>query len=340
MVPVTSASLFGDGQKALGITHCQPGVGLDLTRDLEIWTFVEFLKKPLTSNKPNDVNLNLWIDVVAGNGVGKFASTGEICISSFANDLLWLNLGKLVPPAHYLRLEIVFPFGTELAKRTSNEAFGVVDGLALIGTQPETQSSASPDQLQQTLERLRSITKDNDSNRHLTLVIGENGLEFALRLGLKDQSIIKAGNWLGPVIVEAAKCGVERLLLFGYHGKLVKLAGSIFHTHHHLADARLEVLTALAVREGLPLSVIQALSQSTSMEAALNTLEEIDSSLATKLWFSLANAVEHRTNSYLSRYGTWSMQIGATLFDRQRRLRWAGSSALQHLRLLGVTLDP
>ena len=35
--------------------------------------------------------------------------------------------------------------------------------------------------------------------------------------------------------------------LLEYHGKLIKLAGGIFHTHHHLADGRLDVLTALAV---------------------------------------------------------------------------------------------
>ncbi|WP_171816381.1 hypothetical protein [cyanobacterium endosymbiont of Epithemia turgida] len=36
--------------------------------------------------------------------------------------------------------------------------------------------------------------------------------------------------------------GVQKLVslvLFGYHGKLIKLAGGIFHTHHHLVDRRL-----------------------------------------------------------------------------------------------------
>ena len=40
---------------------------------------------------------------------------------------------------------------------------------------------------------------------------------------------------------------VRDLLLLGYHGKLIKLAGGIFHTHHHLADGRLEVLVALGL---------------------------------------------------------------------------------------------
>ena len=53
------------------------------------------------------------------------------------------------------------------------------------------------------------------------------------------------------MLVAAAEQGVRRLLLFGYQGKLIKLAGGIFHTHHHLADGRREVLTALGALQGL-----------------------------------------------------------------------------------------
>ena len=85
--------------------------------------------------------------------------------------------------------------------------------------------------------------------------------------------IIKTGNWLGPLLVAAAENGVKKLLLFGYHGKLVKLSGGIFHTHHHLADGRLEILTSLAVREGISFDLIELISKSTSVENALLTLE-------------------------------------------------------------------
>ena len=86
----------------------------------------------------------------------------------------------------------------------------------------------------------------------LVFVIGENGLNLTKELGVPENVIVKTGNWIGPLLVAAAESGVQKLLLLGYHGKLVKLAGGIFHTHHHLADGRLEVLTALAVAEGFP----------------------------------------------------------------------------------------
>ena len=71
-------------------------------------------------------------------------------------------------------------------------------------------------------------------------------------MGIKRDRIIKTANWLGPLLAEAGVLGVPKLLLFGYHGKLIKLAGGIFHTHHHLADGRLEILVAAAARMGLP----------------------------------------------------------------------------------------
>ena len=72
--------------------------------------------------------------------------------------------------------------------------------------------------------------------------------------------IIKIGNWIGPLLVDAAIKKVKTVILFGYHGKLIKLAGGIFHTHNHLADGRIEILVYLAVKEKLPFEIIVKLS--------------------------------------------------------------------------------
>ena len=72
--------------------------------------------------------------------------------------------------------------------------------------------------------------------------------------------IIKIGNWIGPLLVDAAVKKVKTVILFGYHGKLIKLAGGIFHTHNHLADGRIEILVYLAVQEKVPREIIVKLS--------------------------------------------------------------------------------
>jgi cobalt-precorrin-5B (C1)-methyltransferase len=105
---------------------------------------------------------------------------------------------------------------------------------------------------------------------------------------------------------------------------LIKLAAGIFHTHHHLADGRAEVLTAFAALEGLVGPPLRALHSAATVEAALAELEAADSALAQRLRDRLAAAVESRSASYLARHGGGSMAVGAVLFDRSRRICAAG----------------
>ena len=98
---------------------------------------------------------------------------------------------------------------------------------------------------------------------------------------------IKIGNWIGPLLVDAAIKKVKTVILFGYHGKLIKLAGGIFHTHNHLADARIEILVYLAVQEKLPPEIIVELSKLDNLENALQFLERFNKSLADKLFKNL-----------------------------------------------------
>jgi cobalt-precorrin-5B (C1)-methyltransferase len=312
LVPVVAAAPLGDG-RALGVARCEPGDGLDLTRGLVVW--VEAAWHGLDPSEPSR-----WLWLEAGEGVGVHADSRALCISAFARELLERSLAPLCPAHQGLRLRVIFPAGRRLAERTSNAAFGVVEGLALIGTQAETQLSATPDQLRHTLESLARRTSPADFGGDLVLVIGENGLDLAPRLGLPAALLLKTGNWIGPVLVAASQQGVRRLLLFGYQGKLLKLAGGIFHTHHHLADGRAEVLTAFAALEGLHGTALAELHGAPTVEAAFQQLRARDPELAARLGRRLAAAIEHRCLDYLQRHGAPAPQLGAVLFDRQRRV--------------------
>ncbi len=338
LVPVISVALLDGGKQALAISKCESASALDLTRGLEIWTLVQWeeaFENPAFMKPEEDLCLN----VVGGQGVGYKKTSGEISISQFALDILKLNLNPLTPLGKRLRLEVIFPKGKELSSRTSNESFGIVDGLALIGTQAEIQISASPSTLDVTRKALRKKCSQKDFGGDVTYVIGENGLDLIKQLGLDGGYVLKVGNWLGPMIVEAAQLGVQRLLLFGYHGKLIKLAGGIFHTHHHLADGRLEVLTSLAVQEGLPLSQVRLVNQAQTVEEGFKALEAIDGFSARKLWKRVAISIEERSAAYIARYGSWPMKIGVALFDRKRRLRSAGPLGSQQLSGYGLTVE-
>jgi len=335
-VPVRAAAALADGW-TLAESRCDPGEGLDLTRGLAVWALVRWLEpSPASSGAKGgedtrgeqqaekdqhpDQDQDPWLQLEAGEGVGVIASSGQLCISAYARALLHANLRPLVPAGRRLQLRVVLPSGRQLAERTSNAAFGVVEGLALIGTQAASQASADPAQLQRTLDTLAARLAAPDFGGELILVLGENGLDLAPRLGLPAELLLKVGNWLGPVLVAAGQGGVKRLLLFGYQGKLIKLAGGIFHTHHHLADGRAEILTALAALEGLGGPALEALHGAASVETALAELQACQPELATRLRARLAATVERRTSQYLARHDAAGMEVGAVLFDRGRQV--------------------
>jgi len=272
------------------------------------------------------------LQLEAGEGVGVLAGSTELCVSAFARALLACNLQPLLPDRCGLTLRITLPGGRQLAQRTSNEAFGVVDGLALIGTQAAVQRSADPDQLARARAELVRRAADPALARDPVPVIGEHGLDLAPSLGLPAPLLLKAGNWIGPLMVAAAEQGVERLLLFGYQGKLIKLAGGIFHTHHHLADGRLEVLTTQAALMGLPLEQLQRLARAASVDEALRELAAEDGAAAQALQQQLAGAIEERSAAYVARHGQHGLRIGAVLFDRGRRLCAQGPGGAELLQ--------
>ena len=315
---VHSSALINNNSSAIAIAFVDSGLDLDLTQNLEIWTRASFSQ--ISSNQMKEEDL---ITLIPGYGVGINKKTSQICISKFARELIYKNLKDIIPKGFYLNLEIIFPNGKFLAERTSNKSFGIVEGLSIIGMTAETHLSASPDQLQNAkLELDKVISRDFDGI--ITFVIGENGLDLA-RQHLHSP-FIKVGNWIGPLFVYAATKNVKEILLIGYHGKIIKLAGGIFHTHNHLADARIEILIYLSIKSKLPIKLIKQLSNSSTLDEALSIMEVSSPQMVNNLFNQIAIEAEKRTFNYIQRYLVSNMKIGVAMFDRNRKIRWFGSN--------------
>ena len=313
---------------ALGITLSDPGDNLDLTRDTPIWAVVEWAD-------PTQVEK---IVLLGGEGVGKQSNRDNLpAIYNYAKQLLQANLAPLLTPEQKIQVTIILPQGRILATRTSNSAFGVVEGLSLLGTTGISQPLSAPGQLDVCLTELRSKWGRGDAGTEgqqqqsidsvelpLVFCIGENGLDLAQRMGINRDRIIKTANWLGPLLAEAGGLGVPKLLLFGYHGKLIKLAGGIFHTHHHLADGRLEILIAAAARMGLPAAQLAGLFELETAEDVLKYLREIDtvegSNWVVQIYGYLTDRIDTRSQTYIYSQSQQSVSIGSVLFDRARQV--------------------
>ena len=329
-IQIDSVALIRSGM-ALGITHSDPGDNLDLTRDTPVWAVVEWAD-------PSQVES---IAIVGGEGVGKQSNLdNRPAIYSYAQQLLQANLAPLLGSGQKIRVTIVLPEGRTLATRTSNAAFGVVEGLSLLGTTGISQPLSAPGQLDACLAELRSkrthpqplVVGQQAAEEATPLVfcIGENGLDLAQKMGIKRDRIIKTANWLGPLLAEAGVLGVPKLLLFGYHGKLIKLAGGIFHTHHHLADGRLEILVAAAARMGLPVGQLAGMFDCETAEDVLKYLRSIDtnegSDWVKRIYGYLTDQIDVRSAEYIYNQTQQQVSVGSVVFDRSREA--IGSSTI------------
>lgn len=332
-IPVEQVVPLPDGW-VVAITRSQPGDNLDLTRDTPVWAVVAWAadKDEYNNNtnniKNNNINsTNELLTITGGWGVGWHQDTGQAAIYHYARQLFHHHL----QPHRPLRVEIILPQGRALAERTSNAAFGVVEGLALLGTSGIAHPLSAPEQL----EQLRQELRQKASREQLVFCIGENGLDLAHSWGIPAEMVVKTGNWLGPLLVEASLLHIQTIILLGYHGKLLKLAGGIFHTHHHLADARLEILTACGLRSGLPLPVLQKLLTQPTVDAAMTYLQQVQPLKVRTLYEIILAQIQHRTQQYLHAHGGGSLVVEVILFNRQRQVVAQTPGAKAHLNPWG-----
>lgn len=164
-----------------------------------------------------------------------------------------------------VRVTISAPGGEELAAKTFNPRLGIEGGLSILGTTGIVRPM-SEDALKKSLALTLRMALDPEENPPLVFTPGNYGSRFAKSLGIRDD--ISVSNYLGDMIDEAKMNGVNRILLVGEIGKLVKVAGGIFQTHSKVADARMEIMAANLAELGAPQSLIrEILEQPTTLAA-------------------------------------------------------------------------
>ncbi|MGF1674293.1 MAG: cobalt-precorrin-5B (C(1))-methyltransferase CbiD [Rivularia sp. (in: cyanobacteria)] len=297
-----------DSNSALAITLSNPGDNLDLTRNTPIWALVKL--SPRQEEIKGQIKEEI-LTLEAGEGLGKTA-TGEAAIYSFARRLFTANLLALIPEDKIASVKIILPQGRELAKRTSNEAFGILEGLALLGTSGISQPLSAADHLEEFRGILREKVK---SNRNLVFCIGANGYSVAESLSIPESAIVPTGNWLGALLVEAGLYKAESVLLLGYQGKLIKLAGGIFNTSSHIADAKLEIIAAAVVEVGGDIAAVRTVLQAKTADEAHKKLIELN--LADVVFINLTQKIIQKAESYVKKYADVEMKVGVVLFDRK-----------------------
>ncbi|MEG4171967.1 MULTISPECIES: cobalt-precorrin-5B (C(1))-methyltransferase CbiD [unclassified Microcoleus] len=321
-IPIEQASVLKIGT-ALGVTRSDPGENLDLTRNTPVWAMVELgnWEEGQREKEGENRGEGEQIVILGGEGIGRHTVGGGAAIYDYAMRLLRSNLSLDLAPSEKITVTLILPSGRQLATRTSNEAFGVVEGLSLLGTTGISQPLSAPGQLEVYREQLQQKAELFDC---LVFCIGENGLDLARQLGINPDRLVKTANWLGPLLVEAGYQGVQSILLFGYHGKLMKLAAGIFHTHHHLADGRREILTAYCAKAGMPADACSAIFAAATAEEALGQLRALDgefgSNWVDRIYGDIARQIDLRSSDCIFTHTNRRIPVGSVMFGRDRKI--------------------
>ncbi|MHC1758831.1 MAG: cobalt-precorrin-5B (C(1))-methyltransferase CbiD [Negativicutes bacterium] len=321
-VPVSSAEAFCDGGRA--VVFKDAGDDPDITNGVAI--IVEVL---IREGQPEIV-------FSAGEGIGKVTlpglqiPVGEPAINPVPRQMIETELRSLLPSGSGALVSISIPDGEHLAKRTLNPTLGIVGGLSIIGTTGIVEPM-SEEAFKNSLKPQISVAKALGYNS-IVMVPGKIGQDFAVgRYLLPAASVLQTSNFIGFMLESAVEYGIEEVLLFGHLGKLVKVAGGIFHTHNRMADARMETLAAYMAAEGAPQEAVKAVLGCMTTEAAIPILQEYELN-------SVYSILAQRASVRARRYVFGDLRVGTAIVTMKGELLGLDDEARRIGGRLGWTI--
>jgi len=268
-LPVGDA--FANGNRAGCSVIKDGGDDPDVTAGLKIFAVAE------RSNVPG-------IEVKAGEGIGVATlpglktEAGKPAINPVPMKMILTEVGKVLPENAGVKITLSVPGGKEAAEKTYNPKLGIVGGISILGTSGIV-TPMSEEAWKEALAAELSVLAARGGKTAI-FVFGNYSEVFVSEklspqgTGIENGNIIRISNFLGFMLDKAVEEGIEKVLIAGHLGKLVKVAAGIFHTHSRIADARMEILSAYAALEGAPTGLVRRIYGCRTTEEAAKLIED------------------------------------------------------------------
>ncbi|HED1543999.1 TPA: cobalt-precorrin-5B (C(1))-methyltransferase [Kluyvera cryocrescens] len=272
-----------EGQQGIAAIRKDGGDDIDATHGMLI-----FARVTLTDSGEITLRGGEGVGTVTRKGIG--LPIGSAAINRTPRHTIETAVREAIGPARGAEVEIFAPEGEERAQKTYNSRLGIVGGISIIGTTgivtPMSEESWK-----------RSLALELEMKRaagleRVVLVPGNHGERFVReQMGIDSQVVVTMSNFVGYMIEESVRLGFRQIVLIGHPGKLIKIAAGIFHTHSHIADARMETLVAHLALLGAPLELLTRVSDCDTTEAAM---EHIDTFGFQRIYNHLAERICQR----------------------------------------------
>lgn len=310
----------------------------DITNGILIFAEVSYIHH--TDNIINDkapVKQQMIVD--GGVGIGRITKkglarpVGAAAINPVPLKMIEAALKETAETFAYeggLQAVISAPQGVEIAKKTFNPQLGITGGISILGTS----GIVEPMSEQALIDTIRTEMKMHLANGEQTLLItpgnyGQDFLHETLKIELKRS--IKCSNFIGDTIDMGCELGAKGMIFVGHIGKLVKLGAGIMNTHSKMADGRMEILAACAVRAGAGIETVRNILDCVTTDAALELLKN------EKILGKTMEQLMLRIDACLQKRGGDNMQIGAVVFSNEYGL--LGKTEQADELLLKITAD-
>lgn len=310
----------------------------DITNKILIFAEVSYIYN--SSNIINDtaaVKPQMIVD--GGVGIGRITKkglarpVGAAAINPVPLKMIEAALKETAEAFGYeggLQAVISAPQGVEIAKKTFNPQLGITGGISILGTS----GIVEPMSEQALIDTIRTEMKMHLEDGEQTLLItpgnyGQDFLHETLKIELKRS--IKCSNFIGDTIDMGCELGAKGMLFVGHIGKLVKLGAGIMNTHSKMADGRMEILAACAVRAGAGIETVRNILDCVTTDAALELLKN------EKILGKTMEQLMLRIDACLQKRGGDNMQIGAVVFSNEYGL--LGKTEQADELLLKITAD-
>ena len=309
----------------------------DITNKILIFAEVSYIYN--SSNIINDtaaVKPQMIVD--GGVGIGRITKKGlarpvGAAINPVPLKMIEAALKETAEAFGYeggLQAVISAPQGVEIAKKTFNPQLGITGGISILGTS----GIVEPMSEQALIDTIRTEMKMHLADGEQTLLItpgnyGQDFLHETLKIELKRS--IKCSNFIGDTIDMGCELGAKGMLFVGHIGKLVKLGAGIMNTHSKMADGRMEILAACAVRAGAGIETVRNILDCVTTDAALELLKN------EKILGKTMEQLMLRIDACLQKRGGDNMQIGAVVFSNEYGL--LGKTEQADELLLKITAD-
>lgn len=310
----------------------------DITNKILIFAEVSYIYN--SSNIINDTAaVKPQIIVDGGVGIGRITKkglarpVGAAAINPVPLKMIEAALKETAEAFGYeggLQAVISAPQGVEIAKKTFNPQLGITGGISILGTS----GIVEPMSEQALIDTIRTEMKMHLADGEQTLLItpgnyGQDFLHETLKIELKRS--IKCSNFIGDTIDMGCELGAKGMLFVGHIGKLVKLGAGIMNTHSKMADGRMEILAACAVRAGAGIEAVRNILDCVTTDAALELLKN------EKILGKTMEQLMLQIDACLQKRGGDNMQIGAVVFSNEYGL--LGKTEQADELLLKITAD-